>query len=324
MNKQLAKSRFYYVLYSMLESGVPMTGALRGPFESNEYKKAARFLYNRISNGTTLSEAMKEISLFSEMEIALVKVGEKTGSLTDIFRTISRENEDSYKRKRTIQSKLVYPMFVYFVSGPLLTIIKIFAKHTPINQALTFLCVWTLAPFIIYYLLKFLLPLLHKIPFFTNIIENIPLLGRIQFLMECSRFFSMLSISLYSGMPIIESIDFAARCCKTAPYRRRYASMKDMIYHDGCHFAVAFNVIMTSREENSPIPTLINTGETSGSLAQSCEHIATILTEELTAKLERLSVIIPLIVYCGIMFYIAVQIIGFFASIFTEINSLIQ
>ena len=323
MNKQLAKSRFYYVLYTMLESGVPMTGALRGPFESNEYNNAARQLYNSISNGATLSDAMKEISLFSEMEIALVKVGEKTGALTDIFRAISRENEDSYKRKRTIQSKLVYPMFVYFAAGPLLTIINIFAKHTPVNQALTFLCVWTLLPFIVYYLLKTLLPLLYRLPLFTAIIENIPLLGRIQFLTECSRFFSMLSISLYSGMPIIESIDFAARCCKTAPYRRRYASMKDMIYHDGCHFAVAFNVIMTSREKDSPIPTLINTGETSGSLAQSCGQIATILTEELSAKLERLSVIIPLIVYCAIMVYIAMQILGFFASLLTEINSLL-
>ena len=323
MNKQLAKSRFYYVLYTMLESGVPMTGALRGPFESNEYNNAARQLYNSISNGATLSDAMKEISLFSEMEIALVKVGEKTGALTDIFRAISRENEDSYKRKRTIQSKLVYPMFVYFAAGPLLTIINIFAKHTPVNQALTFLCVWTLLPFIVYYLLKTLLPLLYRLPLFTAIIENIPLLGRIQFLTECSRFFSMLSISLYSGMPIIESIDFAARCCKTAPYRRRYASMKDMIYHDGCHFAVAFNVIMTSREKDSPIPTLINTGETSGNLAQSCGQIATILTEELSAKLERLSVIIPLIVYCAIMVYIAMQILGFFASLLTEINSLL-
>ena len=69
MKKYLYRSRFYFVLHTMVSNGVTILGALRAPFETTAYQEAAYRLQEDIADGSTLADAMAKISLFPPFEV---------------------------------------------------------------------------------------------------------------------------------------------------------------------------------------------------------------------------------------------------------------
>lgn len=83
-----------------------------------------------IKRGNSLSEAMKEQPLvFDALYVNLVKLGEESGSLPDVFLKLSEDLKFRNELKRKIIQSLTYPMVIFFVC--ILCILFIFNYIVP-------------------------------------------------------------------------------------------------------------------------------------------------------------------------------------------------
>lgn len=83
-----------------------------------------------IKRGNSLSEAMSEQPLvFDALYINLVKLGEESGSLSDVFLKLSEDLKFRNELKRKIIQSLTYPMVIFFVC--ILCILFIFNYIVP-------------------------------------------------------------------------------------------------------------------------------------------------------------------------------------------------
>lgn len=323
MKKYLYRSRFYFVLHTMVSNGVTILGALRAPFETAAYQEAAYRLQEDVANGSTLADAMAKISLFPPFEVAMVRLGERSGRLGDIFRMLSATNEERYRLRRKLFSNLAYPIFVYIVAGPLLAVIRMFTANGTLPEAIRFLLFWMISPWGIYFILRGLWDFCHTHQGLTQVLDAIPFFGRMQYLQETYSFFHPLSMALHSGVPILEAIRISAQCGRSPAYKARFARMADSIQNEGMTFTEAFCAGKNPRDAASPLPSLLNSGEVSGSLEMSCEQIARLCTEEFSTKMNQLTTVAPIVLYAILVIYLAIQILTVASGYISQINQLL-
>ncbi len=69
----------------------------------------------RINKGESLSEALSAYpSIFSELFLNMVKIGEESGTLEEVFKTLSLQMEKDHELKSKIQGAMIYPSVILF------------------------------------------------------------------------------------------------------------------------------------------------------------------------------------------------------------------
>lgn len=105
---------FYRGLSSMLIAGITVHRALDLLAEqSSETAPVARSLHNDVMNGHRLSLAMARFShVFSPVQRALIRVGEETGSLDILTRSLAEHIEARMTLRGRVVAALTYPVLV--------------------------------------------------------------------------------------------------------------------------------------------------------------------------------------------------------------------
>jgi type IV pilus assembly protein PilC len=109
----------------LLAAGIPLARCLEALreqiWESPYLSVVCEDLSGRILEGQRLSHAMSHHPrLFSETYIALVRAGESSGAMVEVFERLSHYLESSHRLSQKVQSALVYPSLVFTLSGVLL------------------------------------------------------------------------------------------------------------------------------------------------------------------------------------------------------------
>ena len=103
-------------MYTLLKAGVPIMRALAGLEESMinpAFKAVVADLRTSLDSGRELSAAMRRHpKVFSNFYISLVRVGESTGLLQDVFLRLYEHLEFEKEIRERIKSALRYPLFV--------------------------------------------------------------------------------------------------------------------------------------------------------------------------------------------------------------------
>ena len=103
-------------MYTLLKSGVPIMRALAGLEESMinpTFKTVVADLRASLDSGRELSAAMRRHpSVFSNFYVSLVRVGESTGMLQEVFLRLYEHLEFEKQARERIKSALRYPLFV--------------------------------------------------------------------------------------------------------------------------------------------------------------------------------------------------------------------
>jgi len=103
-------------MYTLLKAGVPIMRALSGLEESMinpTFKAIVLSLRASLDSGRELSAAMRRHpDVFSNFYISLVRVGESTGLLQDVFLRLYEHLEFEKEIRERIRSALRYPLFV--------------------------------------------------------------------------------------------------------------------------------------------------------------------------------------------------------------------
>jgi MSHA biogenesis protein MshG len=117
-------------MYTLLRAGIPIMHALSGLQSSTENKRFAQLvgeLRQGLDGGRELSTAMSEHpKVFDSFYISMVRVGETTGMLDNIFLRLFHHLEFERFMRGEIKAALRYPSFVIAAMAVAIVVINIF------------------------------------------------------------------------------------------------------------------------------------------------------------------------------------------------------
>ncbi|KKU86283.1 MAG: hypothetical protein A2667_01450 [Candidatus Wildermuthbacteria bacterium RIFCSPHIGHO2_01_FULL_47_27] len=247
---------FFRNLASMLESGLAPTTAL-SVFEeqtkSYHHKKMFAVMRRNIENGKTLSDAMIRFPRhFSEYSIAIMRVGETTGTLVHALDRISLDLETGQELRRQVITAVAYPVVVVtvmiavamvLISQVLPKIAELFAEmeaNLPFATRALLASGAFLAANALYIAVVvplFLLIVLglvrtnHGKYFFHYVMLKFPLFGNLIQEYNLAQFFRSLDSLFSSGASLIEAVEISGKTLNNELYRRALQKSRAILLH---------------------------------------------------------------------------------------------
>lgn len=119
---------------TLLKAGVPMMSALKGLETSSENKSVARVmrqLREGLESGNDLSTCLaREPKVFDPFYVAMVRVGEFTGTLQEVFLRLFRHLEFERFMREQVRAATRYPTFVIIAMAVAVMVINVFVIPT--------------------------------------------------------------------------------------------------------------------------------------------------------------------------------------------------
>ncbi len=105
-------------LATLFEAKVPLTQSLKtlaGESENPAFRQAIGDILDDVSGGASLSQAFgRHSSIFGQFYINLVRAGEESGKLEEVFNHLADYLERSYALTSKARTSLIYPAFIFF------------------------------------------------------------------------------------------------------------------------------------------------------------------------------------------------------------------
>ena len=294
----------------------------------------ANFLHEQISNGRKFHDSLERYNfdraeIFSEYVIGMVKVGEESGRLSQIFELLANFLEKEFIRREKFQSSLVYPKILFGIAlvaiGFLLTfILPTFANlfdsfHAelplPTRILLTlgnFLFDYGLLIFVVIIGLIIAFEILYRREDFRLIFDRfklqIPIFGELERQIACMYIFRALAVMLESGMPI----DDATKILHKIPPNRFFQKILRE-FHDRILHGLAIPKFFENQQIfPRSLVSLIQAGYQSGMLEemfQKCGDYCELNADNLSTRMQSMIEPILILILACIIFTFAISIV---------------
>ncbi len=117
-------------MHTLLKAGVPILRALQGLQESTQHEGMQNLLAQlrlALDSGVELSQAMaRESAVFDRFFVAMVRVGETTGRLTEVFDSLHAHLDFQRFMREQVNTALRYPKFVIIAMLVALAVVNLF------------------------------------------------------------------------------------------------------------------------------------------------------------------------------------------------------
>lgn len=326
---QLAhRAEFYHQLSQLIAAGISLTQALerlqRNP-PSRSYRKPLRRLLENINQGATLTESLQALAgWLPELDIALIEAGERSGRIDVCFRVLAEYYHERARIIRQAISQLIYPVgLIHAVIFVFLIIIPFAGSQFEASLSLLFFkAALVLMP--LYAgtaLLVYALQSRHG-EWWRSLMEIclrfVPLLGRARYYLALSRLSLTLEALLNAGVNIIQAWDLAANTCGSPALRRAIVAWRPQVEAG----ETPATVLRNCPKFPEMFADFYQSGEISGNLDESLQHLHRYYREEGTRKLQSFSEWAPRILYALVAGFIAFKIIQFYSGYFHQITNL--
>ena len=296
----------------LLNAGVTIDkglGILRRNSVSPGQSRLIGHLHDAVRRGQTLSDAMAEREdVFSPLYLNLVKLGETSGNLPDIFSRLSADLKFQSELKGKVVQALIYPGVIFTVC--ILCIFFVFNYIVPQMSSLfegvseipfyTAMLLSLSAWMINYqwYLLLCLILLFGALyssarsPSMSaqldTILAGLPGVSGMILLVERVRFNTALAMMLASGILIDRSLDMVLGSVKNSQIKQTLVAARDRVKKGG-------QLSMALR--NSPIyddfsMSLVEVGEESGDLPSVFQEISIRARRDFEVKVDRMTALL--------------------------------
>src|SRR3990167_9537745 len=107
---------FFEDLVNMLKTGIAMNEAVVALQESSVepvLTKALSGIEDDLANGFSLTKAFEKTKVFPWLVLNMLKVGEKSGSLEQVFKDLARYYSREAEFSRNLKSAVIYPIVVF-------------------------------------------------------------------------------------------------------------------------------------------------------------------------------------------------------------------
>jgi MSHA biogenesis protein MshG len=305
-------------LYTLMRAGVPILRSLSGLIESTTNVAFARViasLKESLEAGRDLSTAMRQHpEAFSPFYVAMVRVGEATGRLDEIFLRMFEHLEFERETRARIKEALRYPSFVLIAMAVAIAVINVFVIPAFAK---------------VYAGLHAELPLMTKILIGTSNFTlaygwvllagavlavagfrvwrgteggrliwdrfklRLPLTGSIVLRSTLARFARTFALSMKSGIPAAQALSIVAEVTDNAWIASRVEQMRNGIERGESILRTA----QTAAVFNPVVLQMIAVGEETGSIDELMQEVAEMYEREVDYEIKTLSARIePLII----------------------------
>ena len=323
-------------LYTLLKSGVPIMRGLAGLQESAINKSFALVLGDireSLDGGRDLSATMRRHpSVFSPFYLSMVRVGEMTGRLEEIFLRLFDHLEFERMMRERVRTAMRYPMFVVIAMGVAITVINLFVIPAFAKVYAGFNAELPLMTRILIFFSDFMVrfwPLMLAllgggiVAFrmwiatpggrfrWDKLKLRFPIVGKIVLKGSLARFARSLALATKSGVPIVQGLVVVAQTVDNAYLASRITLMRDGIERGESilRTAVAAGVF------TPVVLQMIAVGEETGELDSLMDEIAQMYEREVDYELKTLSSQIEPILIVGLGVVVLVLALGVFLPI---------
>jgi MSHA biogenesis protein MshG len=322
-------------LHSLLKAGIPITRALGGLQDSAAPAMAGVIRQTResLESGNALSLSMaRQHGVFSAFYIAMVKIGELTGRLDEVFLRLFHHLAFEKLMRDQVRTALRYPSFVVAVMAVAIVVINLFV--IPAFQKV-FDGFGAELPLMTRVLIGFSRFMVEGWPWllggalagvfairawlrtedgryrWDRARLRLPIAGKIMTKATLSRFARSFALALKSGVPVVEAMVVVASTVENAYVARAVEKMKEGVERGDTLMRTA----AASRIFTPVVLQMIAVGEESGSLDEMLAEVADFYQQDVEYELKTLSSQIEpiLIVFLGIV--VMVLALGVFLPI---------
>ena len=323
-------------LYTLLKSGVPIMRGLAGLQESAispAFGRIIKDLRESLDAGRELSAAMRRHpQAFNNFYLSMVRVGEMTGRLEEVFLRLFDHIEFERDMKNRVKAATRYPTFVVAAMVIAMVIVNIFVipafakvfKSLHATLPLMTRILMTTSEFMLDYWPALLGLLLLAVVAWRSWLGTragryawdrrklgIPIAGKIILKATMARFARSFALSAKSGVPIVQALTVVSQTVDNAYLAARIEQMRDGVERGE-------SILRTSVTAGVFTPIvlqMIAVGEEAGSLDDLMDEIAEMYEREVDYELKTLSAQIEpiLITFLGLM--VLVLALGIFLPI---------
>ena len=118
--RKIAVARFSRTLGTLVSSGVPILQAIEitGKSAGNVViEHAMKAVQVSVKEGQTISEPLKDVSVFPDMVVQMISVGEETGALDSMLQKVADFYEDEVNAAVKSLTSIIEPIMMLFVGG---------------------------------------------------------------------------------------------------------------------------------------------------------------------------------------------------------------
>lgn len=313
------KEREYFLenLSLLLSAGMDMGSALDAIKEESKNPKMIsilNMLITDINAGSALWKSLQKTNAFNADVIALIKIGEESGKLSENLRVVATQQEKERNFRSKLYSAAMYPAFVFgttivigvgiawFILPKLATVFASLKIKLPLVTRVLialglFLGKWgfiAVPLFILSLLLLFYFAFIYKKTNFIGefIVFRIPGVKQLVREVELSRFGFVMGTLLDAGIPVVGALGSLADSTNTRGYKRFYNQLKNLV-DEGNSFKKSFKTINTGGKYIPiPITQMVVTSETSGNMPETFLRIGENFEDKIETTSKNLSVIL--------------------------------
>ncbi len=323
-------------LYTLLKAGVPIMRGLAGLQESainKSFGLVIKDLRESLDAGRELSAAMRRHpKVFNPFYTNMVRVGEMTGRLEEIFLRLFDYLEFDRDMRQRIRTALRYPIFV--VSALMVAMIVInlfviptFAKvYAGFKAELPFMTKMLIGTsnFTVQYWYLLLALFLGAGFAFKMYVDTehgryqwdkfklrIPIAGKIMLKGTLARFARSFALSSKSGVPIVQGLNVVAQTVGNTYIASRIEQMRDGVERGESILRTA----VTTGVFTPVVVQMIAIGEETGELDSLMDEIAAMYEREVDYELKTLSAQIEPILIVGLGILVLILALGVFLPI---------
>lgn len=323
-------------MYTLLKSGVPIMRGLAGLQESAISKAFGRVLKDlreSLDAGRELSSAMRRHpEVFSPFYLSMIRVGEMTGRLEEVFLRLFDHLEFDRDMRARVKTAMRYPSFVISAMVGAMAIVNIFvipafaSVFKSLNQELPLMTRILLATSnftVRYWPLMTMVSAAAAWGFrywvktvpgryqWDKIKLRLPIGGKIALKGTMSRFARSFALSSRSGVPIVQALTVVSQTVDNAYLCKCVEQMRDGVERGE-------SILRTAAAAGVFTPVvlqMIAVGEEAGSLDDLMDEIAQMYEREVDYELKTLSSQIEpiLITFLGVM--VTILALGIFLPI---------
>jgi MSHA biogenesis protein MshG len=323
-------------MHTLLKSGVPIMRGLAGLQESATspaFGRVIRDVRESLDSGRELSAAMRRHpECFSTFYLSMVRVGEMTGRLEEVFLRLFDHLEFDRDMRDRVKTALRYPSFVMIAMALAMVIVNMFVIPQFAKVFESFHATLPLMTRILMATSRFTVdywPLLAGVTVgafvaFRSWVGStagryswdkrklgFPIAGKIILKATMARFARSFALSMRSGVPVVQALTVVAQTADNAYLAARIEQMRDGVERGE-------SILRTSTAANVFTPIvlqMIAVGEETGSLDDLMDEIALMYEREVDYELKTLSSQIEpiLITFLGVM--VLVMALGIFLPI---------
>ncbi len=325
-----------------IKAGMSMQDSLKliqAQTKSKSFIKILDTIIADTANGMFLSASMERyVSIFGQLFINIVRVGEQSGTLTENLTYLAKELKKKQELRSKVRGAMIYPAVIFCATvGIVVTLmVAVFPKILPVFSSLkitlpmstriliattNFVTSYTgwIAAVVVFVIVALII--MSKYEWFKHgwhhVLLKIPVVGKIAMKVNMASISRILGLLLKSGTQVIESVNITSDALDNRVYRHELRTAGEMLRR-----GEFFCVYLAKKPDMFPpiFTNMIQVGENTGNLTENLEYLSTFYEEDVDEVLKNLNSIIEpfLLLFMGLL-------VGFMAlSVVTPIYSISQ